>query len=144
MFCYDISKTLLTTMFKHFHENGPVLRVHGNTINDAHTMPLVSRREKWPSSDDDAKLLLIPSFKTKESVHNQYKALFEGNGFEFMGFSSFCELWKSQLPNVIITKPMGDLCWVCQQGNKRLLKSKFDSDDYEADEMGEAHGGHIE
>uniref|UniRef100_A0A7M5XGV4 DUF7869 domain-containing protein n=2 Tax=Clytia hemisphaerica TaxID=252671 RepID=A0A7M5XGV4_9CNID len=157
-------KTLLTSMSKHFHENGPVSRVHGNTKRRPHNAFSFETREMAVNfienfalanavplpgrvanhRDDDAKLLLIPSFETKESVHNQYKALCEGNGFEFMGFTSFCELWKSQLPNIIITKPMGDLCWVCQQGNERLLRSQFDSDDDEADEIDEAHRRHIE
>ncbi len=84
--------------------------------------------------DNDAKLLLIPSYETKESFYKQYKELCNENNFDFLGLSSFAHLWKTQLPNVRITKPMGDLCWVCQKGNERLLRSHLnDTEDDEGD-----------
>ena len=92
--------------------------------------------------DEDAKLLLIPSFETKESIYDKYKVLCLENNYDSVGSSLFGELWKSQLPIVVISKPMGDLCWVCQQGNERLLRSHVENDD-DQDELNEAHRAHI-
>eukprot|EP00111_Clytia_hemisphaerica_P024385 TCONS_00071948-protein len=149
LFCFAISKTLYSAVCKHFNEYGPVPRVHGNSKRLPHNVidlehverarnfienyalayakPLPGRVPNY--RDNDAKLLLIPSHETKEIVYSQYRDLCIENNFDYMGLSTFAKLWKSQLPNVLITKPLGDLCWVCQQGNERLLRAHLDSED---------------
>ena len=162
LFCYAVSKKLYSALCKHFVENGPVRRVHGNTKRQPHNaFSLESKQmainfiENFAIAnavtlpgrvanyrDEDAKLLLIPSFETKESIYDKYKVLCLENNYDSVGSSLFGELWKSQLPNVVISKPMGDLCWVCQQGNERLLRSHVENDD-DQDELNEAHRAHI-
>ena len=44
--------------------------------------------------DEDAKLLLIPSYETKESVYNQYEILCRKNDCDVLGASSFFKLWR--------------------------------------------------
>ena len=158
LFLYAVSKTLYSAVCKHFDENGPIPRVHGNSKKLPHNViDLVSTERarnfienyalanaqplpgRVPSyRDSDAKLLLIPSFETKESVYKKYKELCNDNNFDFLGLSSFGHLWKTQLPNVLITKPMGDLCWVCQQGNERLLRSHLNNNEDDEDDHEEA------
>lgn len=148
LFLFAISKKLFSTLSKHFDENGPVPRIHGNSKRLPHNVidiehierarnfienyalanakPLPGRVPNY--RDKDAKLLLIPSHETKEGVYKQYRELCIEFDFDHMGLSTFTNLWRSQLPNILITKPMGDLCWVCQQGNERLLRNHLESD----------------
>uniref|UniRef100_A0A7M5WUX8 DUF7869 domain-containing protein n=1 Tax=Clytia hemisphaerica TaxID=252671 RepID=A0A7M5WUX8_9CNID len=167
LFLYTVSKTLYSAICKHFDENGPTPRVHGNSKRLPHNViDLVSTERarnfienyalanaislpgRVPNyRDSDAILLLIPSFETKESVYKQYKELCIENNFDFLGLSSFGHLWKTQLPNILITKPMGDLCWVCQQGNERLLRSHLndneDNDEEDHDKAQDEQTTHI-
>ena len=100
-------------------------------------MPLLYR-------DEEAKLLLVPSFETKGNVFHQYRDLCQENDEPSLGFSSFREMWKRQLPHVVIAKPMADLCWVCQNGNNLILKSRANQDDGVYDDLMEKHLAHIE
>ncbi|XP_066913328.1 uncharacterized protein [Clytia hemisphaerica] len=162
LFSHAISKKLFSVVSKHFEENGPVPRVHGNTNRLPHNVFTLETREmainfvenyamanavSLPGRvanyrDEDAKKLLIPSYETKESVYNTYRQLCIDNNYPFMGSSSFSQLWKTQLPNVSITKPMGDLCWECQQNNERLLRAHVDGGD-ENGEIQDEHEAHV-
>eukprot|EP00111_Clytia_hemisphaerica_P011354 TCONS_00033249-protein len=161
-FSHAFSKKLFSTVSKHFEEKGPVPRTHGNTNRLPHNVFSLETREMAKNfvenyamanavplpgrvanyRDEDAKKLLIPSYETKESVYNIYHQLCIDSDLQFMGSSSFSHLWKTQLPNVSITKPMGDLCWQCQQNNERLLRSHVNEDDND-DETQNAHEAHI-
>ena len=32
-------------------------------------------------------------------------------------------IWKQFVPNIIVTKPASDLCWVCQQNSTMIMRS---------------------
>ena len=38
-------------------------------------------------------------------------------------YSTFTALWRQLSPQIRIMKPMSDLCWVCQQNSKAIMKA---------------------
>ena len=71
---------------------------------------------------DDVKLL--PSSTTKKAVWNQYHTAAESaSDVRAVGYSSFCSLWQQLLPQIIVTKPMSDLCWTCQQNSTMIMRA---------------------
>ena len=37
--------------------------------------------------------------------------------------TTFLSYWRALVPQIIVGKPMSDLCWTCQQNNALILKS---------------------
>ena len=66
---------------------------------------------------------LLPSSSTKKSVWENYSVATKSIGQRIVGFSAFCKYWKKYIPHVIITKPMSDLCWVCQKNSSAIIRS---------------------
>ena len=61
-------------------------------------------------------LQLLPSSTTKREVwHLYHSAASKGADTKAVGYSLFCALWRKLTPQVMVTRPMTDLCWVCQQ-----------------------------
>ena len=106
-----MSKKLYANLCSHFEENGPISRVHGNVNRQPHNAFTFETREMVLNfienfalanavtlpgrvanyQDTDARLLLVPSFETKETIHLKYKELCVENDVEAVGFSSFCQ-----------------------------------------------------
>ena len=40
-----------------------------------------------------------------------------------VSYKTFCHLWRTLLPSIIIMYPMSDLCWLCQQNSTIILRS---------------------
>ena len=38
-------------------------------------------------------------------------------------YPTFCCVWKKFLPHIIISRPMTDLCWRCQQNSTAIIRS---------------------
>ena len=38
-------------------------------------------------------------------------------------YSLFCALWKQLTPQVVVTRPMSDLCWMCQQNSTLIMRA---------------------
>ena len=34
-----------------------------------------------------------------------------------------CSLWKQLLPQILVCKPMSDLCWTCHQNSTRIMRA---------------------
>jgi hypothetical protein len=69
-------------------------------------------------------LVLLPSSTTKKAVWNLYHAAAENApGVKAANYSSFCSLWKQLLPQILVCKPMSDLCWTCQQNSTTLMRA---------------------
>ena len=71
--------------------------------------------------DTDVKLL--PSSTTKHSIWEQYIQAAATTLMRAVAYSTFTHLWRQLLPNVIVMKPMSDLCWVCQQNSTAIMRS---------------------
>jgi hypothetical protein len=71
---------------------------------------------------DDLKLL--PSSTSKRMIWTVYREAAENvPHVHAVAYSTFCHLWKQQLPSVLLMKPMTDLCWTCQQNSTAILKA---------------------
>ena len=70
---------------------------------------------------DDIRLL--SSSKTKMNVWRAIKRACEETGKEAVCYTTFTKLWEQFHPDVVIAKPMTDLCLTCQQNTSKLLRS---------------------
>ena len=64
---------------------------------------------------------LLPSNTTKRSVWEKYSIATGTSSVRIVGFSAFCKLRKQYVPQILITKPRSDLCWVCQKNSTALI-----------------------
>ena len=80
---------------------------------------LLPRRIPGYKRDD---LQLLPSSVTKREVWELYHQI-EQDGFTAVCYSLFCQLWKKLTPQVVVTKPMSDLCWTCQKNSTIIMRA---------------------
>lgn len=71
--------------------------------------------------NDDIRLL--SSSETKMNVWRTFKTVCEEMGKQAVGYTSFTKLWQQFHPDLLIAKPMTDLCLTCQQNISKLLRS---------------------
>ena len=113
--------------------------VHGNTHRIPHNAFSVEDIKKVVKyltnhAEDNAILLpgripgyhrtdlkLLPSNTTKLGIWESYSSsIQEGRK---VGYRSFRNIWTKYMPEIIITKPMSDLCWSCQKNNTLIMRS---------------------
>ncbi|XP_070174272.1 uncharacterized protein [Littorina saxatilis] len=68
-------------------------------------------------------ILLLPSSTTKGRVHELFQAACQEQGHRSVCVSTFRKLWAALLPFVVVSKPMTDLCFVCQKNNYRIFRA---------------------
>ena len=69
-------------------------------------------------------LQLLPSSTTKRQVWEAYhQAATLSGSMKAISYSLFCELWKTLTPQVVVTRPMSDLCWVCQKNSNIIMRA---------------------
>jgi len=68
-------------------------------------------------------LQLLPSSTSKSEVFKLYDQAMVISGFRSIGQSTFRSLWLQLLPRIVLTRPMTDLCWVCQRNNREITMS---------------------
>ena len=58
-----------------------------------------------------------------------------------VAYTTFCWLWRSLLPSIIIMKLMSDLCWTCQQNSTAILRAAncSEGDKSETTKIAEEH-----
>ena len=138
-FLHGVSKKLYNITMS-LSKNGLTPRVHGNTkqlpmhtltcmeyvvrfllnYTEQHALLLPGRVPGY--SRDDVKLL--PSSTTKRAIWRVYQDAAAGNdSIHTVANSTFCQLWRKQLPSIRLMKPMTDLCWTCQQNSSAILKA---------------------
>ena len=66
---------------------------------------------------------LLPSSTTKRNVWQVYAKACERAQQRSLAYTSFCRLWRNQIPNILIMKPTSDLCWFCQRNTNLILRS---------------------
>ena len=74
-------------------------------------------------------LKLLPSHTTKLSTWEKYKDSVAILGVRVVGYRSFRDTWAKYLPQILITKPMSDLCWTCQHNNTLIMRSSNKSEE---------------
>ena len=143
-FCFLHTKgnKRLKNLSKNLRENGLTPCTHGNTHKrPKHSLPfeatefvvrfLLSYAERngllLPGripgySHSDIKLL--PSSISKRGIwKTYYSAAEEHVGIHPVAYTTFCRLWRTLLPSVIIMKPRTDLCWTCHQNSTAILRA---------------------
>lgn len=138
---YGVSKSRFQRLVDHYQTHGISLRIHGNSKRLPHnTLPqdVAEDVKNFLSNyvDENAVLLpgRIPGFKnediqllsssdTKTHVWNAFKRACEESNKQAVSYTKFTELWKQFHPNVVVAKPMTDLCFTCQQNTSKLLRA---------------------
>ena len=68
---------------------------------------------------------LLPSSATKREVWELYcNAATQCAGSKVVCYSLFCRLWKQLTPQVVVAKPMADLCWTCQKNSTVIMRAQ--------------------
>ena len=74
--------------------------------------------------------LLLPSSSTKRAI---WRAATEAKGsIHAVAYSTFCYLWRTLLPSIIVMKPRTDPSWQYQQNSTAIART---SNSAEADKM---------
>ncbi|XP_062612907.1 uncharacterized protein LOC134274662 isoform X2 [Saccostrea cucullata] len=71
----------------------------------------------------DARVLLLPSDKTKEDIFKIYVKVAEELHHKTISLRSFQRVWVELCPHIVITKPCTDLCQRCQDFANQISKS---------------------
>jgi hypothetical protein len=71
----------------------------------------------------DARVLLLPSDKTKEDIFKIYVKVAEELHHKPISLRSFQKMWVELCPHIAITKPFTDLCQKCQDFANQISKS---------------------
>ena len=138
MFMHGIGGWRMRALKATMLERGIVQRVHGNTKRLPHNTLSFDGTQRVVAfisfyAEEHAILLpghvpgykradvqLLPTHTTKKNVWRQYCASGNGDG---VSYCTFCRLWNRLLPHILITKPMADLCWVCQKNATAVMRS---------------------
>lgn len=143
LFLHTISRKRLHNLQESFRECGVAPRRHGNTRRlPANTVSFVDKQRvvEFLHTYAEANAILlpgrIPGYKrtdvqllpcstTKRYVWQQYCAslLSLSSSYHQMAYSSFCTIWRQVVPQVLITRPMSDLCWICQSNSTAIMRA---------------------
>lgn len=156
-FLHMIGETRLKNLVKSYRADGVAARRHGNTRRVPHHALSINSTEfvvrfvlnyseqnglllpgRVPGySRSDVKLL--PSSISKRGIWRVYQAAaLEDDSVHTVAYSTFCRLWRTLLPSVLIMRPMTDLCWQCQQNSTAILRSANLSDSEKSDTLRKA------
>ena len=74
-------------------------------------------------------LKLLPSSVCKRGIWKVYKESAESASLvHLVAYTTFCHLWRSLLPSIILMKPMSDLCWTCLSDTEKSSTIKAAQD----------------
>ena len=140
LFLHGISEKRLKNLKANFLKSGLSPRVHGNTRHlpanttpfadtqqvvhfiqtyaEAHAILLPGRIPGYKRSD----LKLLPSSTTKRQVWLLYSASLDSTHHR-VAYSTFNIMWQKFVPHIMVTKPMSDLCWVCQKNSVAIMRA---------------------
>ena len=96
-----------------------MLIVYGIISTDSNAMLLPGRVPGYKDSD----VKLLPSSTTKHAIWELYLQAAATSLMRAVAYSTFTQLWRQLLPNIVVMKPMSDLCWVCQQNSTAITRS---------------------
>ena len=139
-FLHGIGEKRLKNLTKSVKRNGLCPRVHGNTNKrlrhslsftsteyvvrflfsyaEQHALLLPGRIPGYTRDD----LQLLPSSVSKRAVWKVYHDAAEVEGtINPVAYTTFCYLWRTLVPSVVIMKPRSDLCWQYQQNSAAIV-----------------------
>ena len=53
----------------------------------------------------------------------EYKLSADESGVKAAAYTTFCSLWQKLIPQVMVMKPMSDLCWICQKNSMAIQRA---------------------
>ena len=141
-FLHTIGKKRLQNLAKSLKENGITPCIHGNVRKrpqhslsfistefmvrflliyaEQNVMLLPGRVPGYSRSD----IKLLPSSVSKRGIWKVYRcAADEKEEVHSVAYTTFCQLWRTLIPSVIIMKPMTDLCWTCHKTSTAILRA---------------------
>ena len=138
---YGLSYSRFHRLKEHYEQHGIYPHTHGNSKKlPSNTLPQIVTENvnsfltnyveenaivlpgRIPGfKRDDVKVL--SSSKTKMSVWRTYNSVCKASGQQAVSYSKFAELWQQLHLNVVVAKPMTDLCITCQQNTTKLLRA---------------------
>ena len=141
LFLHHVSRKRLRALLQHYKTAGLTPRVHGNTKRlPPNTTPFATIEEVLrfilTLAEEQALVLpgripgyhrsdiqLLPSNTTKLGVWSKYCESCTSTRRNPISRKTFCTIWQQLVPQVVIMKPMTDLCWQCQQNNSLVLRA---------------------
>ena len=138
---YGIGEYRFRQLQAHYIDNNGIIpRTHGNTNRrprNAFDMETIKNVKLFVDNyvEDNAIALpgripgqksddirLLPSSDTKVGIWRFYRTACLNSNSRSVGYSKFLKLWKELFIDVVIAKPMTDLCNTCQQNNSAILR----------------------
>ena len=86
---------------------------------------------------------LLSLLETKMTVWREYKKTWDVLNERAVSYNKFLQLWDEFYPDVVISKPMTDLCLMCQQNTTKLQRAANLSDEEKSDCV-KAHQEHLD
>ena len=87
---------------------------------EAHAILLPGRVPGFKRDD----IQLLPSAVTKREVWIAYcEAMAQCEGAAVVCYLLFGQLWRQLTPQVVVSKPMSDLCWTCQKNSSLIMRA---------------------
>jgi hypothetical protein len=141
-FLHGIGEKRLKNLTQSLKRNGISPRVHGNSKRKPkHALPFSSIeyvvRFLFNYAEQHALLLpgrvpgysrsdiqLLPSSASKRAIWRVYRDAAEEEGTVHpVAYTTFCYLWRTLMPSIVVMKPRSDLCWQCQQNSARIVRT---------------------
>ena len=142
LFLHDIGDFCLRAIRAHYLSEGLVPRIHGHTGSTApkalvleDVRGIITFILQYVESNgillpgripgykrDDIKLL--PSSTTKRAVWVLFQESCTSLSVRSVAYSTFCKVWRNFLSDVVVAKPMTDLCVTCQKNNTAIVRSR--------------------
>lgn len=125
-FIHGISDKRLKALKTHYHNNGLVSRIHGNTRRVPHNVTDTKTVQHlktfiWNYGNINGLVLpgRVPGYKDDDVVllsssHNK-RHIFDIYKEKSVTYNLFCQLWKTCYPYIVTMKPRTDLCFQCQK-----------------------------
>ena len=141
LFLHDIGNFRLKAIRAHYLSEGLVPRIHGHTGRTAPNAlvlgdikGLITFVMHYVESNgillpgripgykrDDIKLL--PSSCTKRAVWMLYQDSAISLSLRSVAYTTFCKVWRNFLGDVVVCKPMTDLCATCAKNSAAIVRS---------------------
>ena len=138
---YGLSYSRFRRLKEHYESHGISQRTHGNCKRlPCNMLPqaVVEDVKSFLSNYVEENAILLPgripgyknddikllsSSETKMSVWRDFTAACERSDKQSVSYSKFKVLWEQFHPNVVVAKPMTDLCVTCQENTAKLVRS---------------------
>ena len=158
---YGIGYSRFPRLTDHYQEHGIYPRTHGNTervpsnatskksleavhafIDNYVEENAIVLPGRFPGFKNE-EIRLLSSLETKMSVWREYKKTCGVLNKRAISYKKFLQLWDEFYRDVVISKPMTDLCLTCQQNRMKLQQAANLSDEEKSDCV-KAHQEHLD